>query len=63
MHLTTSHPMITADEVAAMMRISKNHVYNLARRTNDPLPGIRVGRAWRFEPAAVRAWTKRQGRY
>lgn len=54
--------MITPDEVAAMMRVSKNHVYNLANRTNDPLPGFKFGRAWRFEPAAVRAWMKRQGR-
>jgi excisionase family DNA binding protein len=46
--------MMTAEEVAAFLRISLTTVYQLARRRE--LPGVRIGVQWRFNPETVRAF-------
>ena len=52
--------MWTAKDVQEYLRLGRTTVHDLARRTSDPLPHYRFGRALRFEPAEVQAWKKRQ---
>lgn len=40
------HEVLTADEVARLLRVSTKTVLTLAR--SGTLPGEKVGRAWRF---------------
>lgn len=55
--------LLTAVEVASLLRISKSKVYELANertqsgdlRTN-PLPSVRLGSSYRFRKADVEAW-------
>lgn len=39
-------PVLTADEVAAVLRIPKSSVYDLASR--GKLPCVKLGRTWRM---------------
>ncbi len=61
-----SMEILTVDEVAAWLKISKRHVYELAQpRTQSgdlrehPLPCIRLGASVRFSKAAVEEWLQR----
>jgi len=47
------------DHIAAAIGISPKRVQQLARL--GILPGFKVGRNWRFDPDAIRAWIKRSG--
>ncbi|OGQ86255.1 MAG: hypothetical protein A2289_01930 [Deltaproteobacteria bacterium RIFOXYA12_FULL_58_15] len=51
----------TVKEVAAFLQMSESWVSK--RAADDSLPTIRIGRAVRFEPEAIRAWARggRQG--
>ena len=50
-------PLMTVDELAAYLNVSKRAVYAMVAR--DQVPGlVRVGRRMRFEPRTIRAWTK-----
>lgn len=49
-------PLWTADDVAAFLRISTSMVYKLAR--GRALPAVKVGTLLRFDPEAVRAFTR-----
>ena len=52
--------ILLADEVAQMLRVDRQRVYELARRNSIPV--IRVGeRQYRFNAAAVRQWMERGG--
>jgi predicted DNA-binding transcriptional regulator AlpA len=58
--------ILTADEVAVLLKVSKRHVYELARqrtRSGDvrdhPLPCVRLGKSIRFNKAAVEEWIER----
>lgn len=58
--------IMTADEVAALLKVSKWHVYELAQpRTKsgdvrkDPLPCIRLGKSVRFPRSDVEAWIEK----
>jgi excisionase family DNA binding protein len=53
-------PLLDADAVAATLNLRRSAVFELARRLRDPLPSVRVGRARRFETAAVESWLERQ---
>ena len=48
-------PLLKA-EVAELLQVSRETVFELARRTRDPLPSVKVGRARRFVRAGVEAW-------
>jgi predicted DNA-binding transcriptional regulator AlpA len=57
--------ILTADEVASLLRISKDHVYELAKprmKSGDvrehPLPCLKLGKSVRFEKDAVELWVK-----
>jgi excisionase family DNA binding protein len=49
-------PMMTAEDVAAFLRISLSMVYKLRRE--QKLQGIQVGSLWRFNPEHVRAFAR-----
>jgi putative molybdopterin biosynthesis protein len=46
-------PLLTTNDVAALLRVHPKHVYRLLRKG---LPGRRVGSEWRFERDEVLAW-------
>jgi excisionase family DNA binding protein len=43
--------LLTAKEVAAMLRVSHAHVLKMARE--GELPAIRIGKAWRFRQDVI----------
>ena len=47
-------PLLTAHEVAALLRIHEKTVLAFARA--GKLPAVRVGKAWRFRASALDAW-------
>lgn len=52
--------ILIADEVAEMLRVDRQRVYELARR--NAIPVIRVGeRQYRFDAEAIRQWSERGG--
>jgi predicted DNA-binding transcriptional regulator AlpA len=58
--------ILTVEEVASLLRVSKWHVYELAKqRTKSgdvrdlPLPCLRFGKSIRFNKAAVEEWIER----
>lgn len=46
--------LLTADEVAALMRVTRAWVYAETRR--DALPHLRLGRYVRYRRSAIEAW-------
>ena len=47
--------ILVADEVAKILRVDRQRVYELARR--NAIPVVRVGqRQYRFEAEAIRKW-------
>jgi excisionase family DNA binding protein len=52
--------ILIADEVAEMLRVDRQRVYELARR--NAIPVIRLGeRQYRFDAEAIRHWMERGG--
>lgn len=52
--------ILIADEVAEMLRVDRQRVYELARR--NAIPVIRLGeRQYRFDSEAIREWMERGG--
>jgi excisionase family DNA binding protein len=49
--------LLTASEVARMLRLSRSEVYGLVR--GGGLPSLRIGRLVRFIPAAVRRYIQK----
>ena len=50
--------VFTIGELAAYLKISKSTLYKLAQEGS--LPGVKVGRHWRFHKDAVDAWLKQK---
>lgn len=48
--------VLTIEELADYLKISKSTLYKLAQ--SGVLPGIKVGRHWRFHREAVDEWLK-----
>jgi len=55
--------ILTVKEVASLLRVSIWHVYELAKQRTksgdvreNPLPCVRLGKAIRFNKAAVEEW-------
>jgi excisionase family DNA binding protein len=55
----SGHVLMDAEEVAKLLRVSKNRVYELARQ--KILPAVRLGRQVRFSREAMDAWISRGG--
>lgn len=52
--------ILVADEVAAMLRVDRQRVYELVRKR--AIPVIRLGeRQYRFDAEAIRQWISRGG--
>jgi len=51
--------LLLAAEAAAMLRVTENRVYELAKRRM--LPCVRLGRQIRFDEEAVLAWLRAGG--
>lgn len=56
--LTT--PLLRAEEVAELLAVRPSTVFELSRRRRDPLPSVKIGRAKRFDRAAVAEWLDAQ---
>ena len=52
--------VLTATEAAAFLRISKNSLYAYAKSRDEAtrIPGVRIGRDWRFHKDALEKWLK-----
>ena len=46
--------ILTIDELAAYLKISKSTLYKLA--VNGKLPGQKIGKRWRFHKDAIDTW-------
>jgi excisionase family DNA binding protein len=57
--VSLSEPLLTADDVPALLAVPGSSVYEYARRLHDPLPSIPVGRHRRFHRSAIEAWLAR----
>jgi predicted DNA-binding transcriptional regulator AlpA len=58
--------ILKADEVAVLLKVSKWHVYELAKQRtksgdvrDHPLPCVRLGKSIRFNKATVEEWIER----
>jgi excisionase family DNA binding protein len=60
------HELLTVDDVAAWLKVSRTWVYEHTRRRGTPrgarLPHLKIGKYVRFEASAVRAFLDEQGR-
>lgn len=50
------HDVMTMDELAEYLKISKSTLYKLAQE--NKLPGQKIGKRWRFHKDAVDDWLK-----
>lgn len=50
--------VLTIDELADYLKISKSTLYKLAQ--DGALPGQKVGKRWRFHRDAIDSWLKNQ---
>ena len=50
--------ILTATEAAAFLRISKNSLYAYAKSKDEALriPGVKIGKKWRFHKQALEQW-------
>lgn len=53
--------VLTADEVAALLKVGKSTVYRLASNP-EGLPARKVGREWRFLRSEVVNWLRQNPR-
>lgn len=55
-----NEPLLTADDVAALLAVPRSTVYEYARRLHDPLPSLAVGRHRRFYRSDIERWLSHQ---
>lgn len=48
--------ILTASEVAALLKISKRQVYELAKQEENPIPSVRIRTSVRFPKIEVERW-------
>ncbi|HNO80226.1 MAG TPA: helix-turn-helix domain-containing protein [Phycisphaerae bacterium] len=51
--------VMTIDELASYLKLSKSTLYKIA--VQGKLPGRKVGRHWRFHKDTIDRWLDRQG--
>lgn len=56
--MTEASEFLTAEEVAAYLRLPLSTVYKLSQ--DKLLPGFKVGKHWRFRREAMQAWIKQR---
>jgi excisionase family DNA binding protein len=52
--------LLTPDDVAALLGITRPLV--IKKAAQGKLPGIKLGKAWRFRPSTIDAWLAEQER-
>ncbi len=52
--------LLTIDEVAAYMQVSRFTVYRLAKEHS--IPASKIGRQWRFQKEEIEQWMREQSR-
>ncbi len=53
-------PLLTADDVAKLLRVPRSSVYEYARRPHRALPSVPIGRHRRFYRSDVEVWLSEQ---
>jgi excisionase family DNA binding protein len=54
-------PLLTVEEVAALLQVPVSWVYDRTRKSSvERIPGFRLGKYWRFREADIVAWVERQ---
>jgi len=48
--------VMTIDELAAYLKLSKSSLYQFARA--GKVPGVKIGQQWRFHKDVIDAWIK-----
>jgi len=48
--------VMTIDELAAYLKLSKSSLYHFARA--GKVPGVKIGQQWRFRKDVIDAWMK-----
>ena len=56
MSTTSDDRLLTAGEVAAMLQVSRQFVYEHANTSEPRIPCVRLGAAVRFRKGAVMRW-------
>lgn len=51
--------ILTAQEVAALLRISTRQVYQLAKESDNPIPAVRIRTSVRFRKVDVETWIEK----
>jgi excisionase family DNA binding protein len=59
-NLSLAEPLLTANDIAALLAVPRSSVYEYARRLHDPLPSIAIGRHRRFYRSDVERWLSEQ---
>lgn len=57
---TNTETFLTEEEFCARYRISRDGAYRLRHEPLDPLPCIKVGRRYLYDPGKVEAWAERR---
>jgi len=61
---TELHELLTVEEVAALLKVSKSWVYEHTRARGTPrserLPYVKLGKYVRFDPQSIRAFLDRR---
>ena len=59
----TSGPaeVMSIDELAEYLKISKSTLYKLAQ--DDKLPGTKIGKRWRFHKSAIDDWLRQHAEH
>ena len=55
-HPAMAPEVMTIDDLATYLQVSKSSLYKLAQ--DGRVPGKKVGRHWRFHRNAIEAWLK-----
>jgi excisionase family DNA binding protein len=55
-----AEPLLTAGDVAELLRVPRSSVYEYARRRHRPLPSVAIGRHRRFVRSDLDAWLLEQ---
>lgn len=52
--------VMTIDELAVYLKLSKSTLYHFAR--DGRVPGVKVGRHWRFHKDSIDEWLRKGGK-
>jgi predicted DNA-binding transcriptional regulator AlpA len=58
--LALSEPLLTATDVGLLLGIPPSSVHDYAKRPQDPLPSVQIGRHRRFYRSELERWLARQ---